>query len=64
MTGQARDRWRMRPLVFVGYVTLFLLVFGIGAWGGGEPHLGCGRRRRAHWRCRATGRWCSTPRGA
>ena len=33
MTGQVRDRWRMRPLVFVGYVTMFLLVFGIGAWG-------------------------------
>ena len=27
-----RDRWRMRPLVLTGYLTLFLLVFGIGAW--------------------------------
>lgn len=28
-----RDRWRLRPLVLLGYLTLFLLVFGIGAWG-------------------------------
>ena len=27
------DRWRMRPLLFVGYFTLFSLVFGLGAWG-------------------------------
>ena len=34
MTGgiEIRDRWRLRPLVLFGYVTLFLLVFGIGAW--------------------------------
>jgi len=27
-----KDRWRMRPLMFVGYFTLFTLVFGLGAW--------------------------------
>ena len=27
-----RDRWRLRPLLMVGYMTLVLLVFGIGAW--------------------------------
>ena len=26
------DRWRLRPLILLGYLTLFLLVFGIGAW--------------------------------
>jgi HlyD family secretion protein len=27
-----RDRWRMRPLLFLGYFTVFTLVFGLGAW--------------------------------
>jgi HlyD family type I secretion membrane fusion protein len=30
--GGAPDRWRLKPLLTVGYLTLFLLVFGIGAW--------------------------------
>ncbi len=33
MTDEPRDRWRIRPLLFTGYLTLALLVFGIGAWG-------------------------------
>ncbi len=32
MSSTRHDRWRLRPLVFLGYLTLFLLVFGIGAW--------------------------------
>ena len=32
-TQQPRDRWSMRPLLTTGYLTLFLLVFGLGAWG-------------------------------
>ena len=27
-----KDRWRMRPLLFIGYLTVFTLVFGLGAW--------------------------------
>jgi len=27
-----KDRWRMRPLLFLGYFTVFTLVFGLGAW--------------------------------
>jgi HlyD family secretion protein len=27
-----KDRWRMRPLLFIGYLTLFTMVFGLGAW--------------------------------
>jgi HlyD family secretion protein len=30
--AEARDRWQLRPLLLLGYMTLFLLVFGIGAW--------------------------------
>ena len=55
-----RDRWRLRPLLMVGYLTLFLLVFGIGAWAAVSRISGRGGRlRRARGR-RATGRWCST----
>lgn len=34
MTGMTddRDRWRLRPLIVIGYAALFFLVFGIGAW--------------------------------
>ena len=32
MSTPTRDRWRLRPLLMVGYMTLVLLVFGIGAW--------------------------------
>ena len=27
------DRWRLRPLLIFGYASLFVLVFGMGAWG-------------------------------
>ena len=33
MTIETSDRWRLRPLLLLGYATIFLLVFGIGAWG-------------------------------
>lgn len=33
MTETPRDRWHVRPFLLMGYATLFLLVFGIGAWG-------------------------------
>ena len=32
MTIETSDRWRLRPLLLLGYTTIFLLVFGIGAW--------------------------------
>jgi membrane fusion protein, type I secretion system len=32
VSGPTSDRWRLKPLLTVGYLTLFLLVFGIGAW--------------------------------
>ena len=32
MTIETSDRWRLRPLLLLGYATIFLLVFGIGAW--------------------------------
>ncbi|HRO09888.1 HlyD family type I secretion periplasmic adaptor subunit [Amaricoccus sp.] len=33
MNAQVRDRWGLKRLMLLGYFTLFLLVFGIGAWG-------------------------------
>lgn len=32
-TEAPRDRWRLRSLLLTGWLTFFLLVFGIGAWG-------------------------------
>ena len=32
MKIETSDRWRLRPLLLLGYTTIFLLVFGIGAW--------------------------------
>ncbi len=33
MSTEPVGRWKMRPLLVTGYLTLFFLVFGIGAWG-------------------------------
>lgn len=33
MPQSPKDRWRIRPLLFIGYLTLFTMVFGLGAWG-------------------------------
>ncbi|MFO1144449.1 MAG: HlyD family type I secretion periplasmic adaptor subunit [Amaricoccus sp.] len=32
-TPKRIDRWRLRPLLIFGYASLFVLVFGFGAWG-------------------------------
>jgi HlyD family secretion protein len=32
ITAPRQDRWRMRPLLLLGYLTVFMLVFGFGAW--------------------------------
>ncbi|MFO1207840.1 MAG: HlyD family type I secretion periplasmic adaptor subunit [Amaricoccus sp.] len=33
MSTRRIDRWRLRPLMIFGYAALFVLVFGMGAWG-------------------------------
>lgn len=30
--GRVKDRFRLWPLLFIGYLTVFTLVFGLGAW--------------------------------
>ena len=39
-----KDRWRMRPLLFIGYLTVFTLVFGLGAWAAVTQDRRRGRR--------------------